>query len=110
MSLWSRILGRLRATDTGAVGSELSELWDETAVRRHERVMIPADDIFHLRWLSSWNSLLGTSRIGLYREAIGLSIAQTSQAARLAGNGARPSGVFETTAKLSKDVIDRLKE
>src|SRR5260370_40238445 len=31
MSLWSRILGRLRAKDTGAVGSELSELWDETA-------------------------------------------------------------------------------
>lgn len=81
----------------------------ELAVLKDEPIMIPSADVFHLRWMSSWNSLIGLSRIGLMRESIGLSIAQTNQAARLAGNGARPGGILSTPQKLSQDVIDRLR-
>jgi HK97 family phage portal protein len=69
---------------------------------------VPAGDVFHLRWLSS-NSLVGVSRIALAREAIGLALAQEGHAARLAGNGARPSGVLKIKSKLTEEAARRLK-
>jgi HK97 family phage portal protein len=71
-------------------------------------LMIPAEDMLHLRWLT-FNGLVGLSRIGLARDTIGLSLAQQEHASRLFGNGARPGGVLRTDKKLSQDVIDRLK-
>jgi HK97 family phage portal protein len=81
----------------------------EMAVLREMPMMIPAEDVLHIRWLSNWNSLLGVSRVGLMREAIGLAMAQEQLAARVAGTGARPSGVLQTDKKLGDDVIDRLR-
>jgi HK97 family phage portal protein len=81
----------------------------EMAVLRDLPILIHSDDMFHLRWLSTWNSLLGSSRIGLIREAVGLAMSQEIQAARLAGTGARPGGVLQTDKRLSKEVAERIK-
>jgi len=80
----------------------------EMAVLKDLPIMIHSDDILHIKWLSNWNSLLGVSRIGLMREAIGLAMAQEQHAGNFARQAARPSGVLQTDRKLSKEVIDRL--
>jgi HK97 family phage portal protein len=59
----------------------------EMAILRDEPLMIPAEDIFHLRWMALDNSLYGASRIGLAREAIGLALSQAG--ARRAAIGQR---------------------
>lgn len=81
----------------------------ELAVLRDLPMMIPAEDMFHLRWMAGSNTLLGLSRIGLMREAVGLSMSQERMASSVAGSGARPGGVLQTDKKLSTEVIDRLK-
>jgi HK97 family phage portal protein len=79
------------------------------AVLKDVPLMVPEEDIFHLRWLS-FNSLSGISRIGAARESIALALAQQEHAARLASNGARPGGVLTTDKKLSLDAAQRLKD
>jgi HK97 family phage portal protein len=81
----------------------------EMAVLGSLPLMIHHEDMFHLKWMSSWNSLFGTPRISLMVEAIGLGIGQEKLSAGLIGAGARPSGALQTDAKLSKEVIDRTK-
>jgi HK97 family phage portal protein len=81
----------------------------ETAVLREFGLMIPSDDLVHLRWAASANSLIGLSPITLAAEAVGLAMAQETHAATLAGNGARPSGILTTDKRLTKDVATRLK-
>jgi HK97 family phage portal protein len=80
----------------------------ETAVLKDMPLLIAADDMLHIRWLSTWSSLLGSSRIGLMREAVGLAMSQETHQAQFSANGARPSGVLTTDKTLSKDAIDRL--
>lgn len=70
--------------------------------------LIPADDIMHLRWLSL-NGLIALSRIGLTREAIGLSLAQEEQAALMLANGMRTPIVLETDKRMSDPVYERFK-
>lgn len=81
----------------------------EMAVLRNVPWMIPSEDVLHLRSLSTWNSLLGTSRVAMMREAIGLAMSQEEQSARFAGSGARPSGILTTDQKLSPEVKEQLK-
>ena len=71
-------------------------------------LLIPQEDVFHLKDLSA-DGLVGTSPISLAREAIGLSLAQEQQYARLMGSGARPSGVLSTTSELSDEVVARIR-
>lgn len=80
----------------------------ETAVMSSFPLMIPAEDIFHLRWAASSVTLVGLSPIGLARETIGLALGQEMHAAKLIGNGARPSGVLQTDKKLSESSADKL--
>lgn len=80
----------------------------ELAVLRNEPLLIPYDDVFHLKDLSA-NGLIGQSRISLAREAIALSLGQEQQYARLMGNGSRPSGMLTTEQKLTKEAAERLK-
>jgi HK97 family phage portal protein len=82
----------------------------ETAVLQSMPMMISAEDILHVRWLSNWSSLIGVSRIGLIRESVGLAMAQERHQSNFAANGARPSGVLQTGQKLTQPVIDRLVE
>lgn len=79
----------------------------EMAVLRSEPLLIPAEDIFHLKALTL-NGLLGLSPISMARESIGLAIAQEQLASRWAGNSAKPSGVLQTDQKLSPDAAKRL--
>jgi HK97 family phage portal protein len=79
------------------------------AVLRGEPLAIPAEDMLHVRDLS-FNTLLGASTIGLAKDTLGLSMAQTQQMARWAGNGARPSGVLTTDKSLSPAAATRMKE
>lgn len=71
-------------------------------------LMIPADDMLHVRWMSLDNSLLGASRIGLAREAIGLALSQQELAGRMAANNTNIGGVLSTEQKLSEDAAKRL--
>lgn len=82
----------------------------EMAVLHDLPVLIANEDMLHARWLSQWNSLLGVSRVGLMREAIGLGMSQEAHSAGLMGKGARPSGVLHTDGKLSDTAISHLKQ
>lgn len=81
----------------------------ETAVLEHEPLMIPAEDILHLRWMALDNSLYGASRIGLGREAIGLALSQQELSGRLSANNTNLGGVLTTDQKLTKDAAERLR-
>jgi HK97 family phage portal protein len=72
-------------------------------------VAIPGEDMFHLRD-ATLNTLVGGARIVLAREAIGLAMSQEAQAARWAGNGARPSGILQSDKPLTLEVAKRLKD
>ena len=80
----------------------------QMAVLRHEPMLIPSRDIFHMKGLSS-NGLMGMSPISMNREAIGLALAQEQQAARWMGNGAKPSGILTTDQRLNTESYDRAK-
>jgi HK97 family phage portal protein len=82
-------------------------LW-QIAMLRDFPVAIPAEDMLHLRGLS-FNSLVGVSKIGLARDAIGLGMGLEQQASRWMGSGARPSGVLESPTKLTDSAAKRLK-
>lgn len=84
-----------------------SGLWLMAALGE-SAVAVPEEDVFHLRDLS-FNALLGVSRTGLARDAIGLAMSQEQQAARWAGNGARPAGILQTEKKLTPETAMRLK-
>lgn len=70
--------------------------------------LISADDMLHLRWMTQ-NSVLGLSRIGLARDAIGLSLALEEFSSTLFASGARPGGVLATDKKLSDETFARIK-
>lgn len=74
----------------------------ETAQLRELPLMIPYDDVLHLKGLSA-NGLTGLSPISMEREAIGLAIAQEQTASYFANHAARPSGVLSTDQKLTPE-------
>lgn len=79
----------------------------QTYQLRNLPMMIPAEDVFHLRGLS-FNSLYGVSTISVARDAIGVAMGLEQQAARFMSNGARPSGVLTTDKKLTPEASSRL--
>ncbi|MFG1282272.1 phage portal protein [Xanthobacter autotrophicus] len=60
---------------------------------------LPAADIIHLR------SPFGRSPVSLARESIGLSLTLERHAAKLFGNGSRPSGMVSFKDKMTPDAI-----
>jgi HK97 family phage portal protein len=82
----------------------------EMAVLRDEPLLIPSRDMLHLRWLSQSNSLLGSSRLTMVRESIGLSIGLEEHQARFVGQGAHTAGVLSTDEKFaSKEARDQVR-
>lgn len=71
-------------------------------------LMIPADDMFHLRDVT-FNMLSGISSLGVARDSLGVAMGLTQQQARFMANGARPSGVLQTPKTLSVDAAERLR-
>jgi HK97 family phage portal protein len=100
VSLWEAPGGDLfyRVTPTGL--HLMAELRDQP-------FLIPSADMLHIRGFSL-NGLLGSSRIMLAREAVGLAIAQEQTCVRWMGQGARPSGSFTTDQKLNEATAKRL--
>ena len=80
----------------------------ELAVLKDQPLLIPYEDVFHLKDLSA-DGLVGTSPIALAREAIALSLGQEQQYARLMGSGARPSGVLTTDQRLTDTAASRIR-
>lgn len=73
----------------------------EMAVLRDQPLMIPAEDMLHLRWLSQFNSLLGSSRLTMIRESVGLAMGMEEHQARFVGQGARTGGILSTEQKFA---------
>lgn len=69
--------------------------------------LIAADDVLHVRGLST-DGLMGISRIGMGRDAIGLSLALERFCSSLFARGARPGGVYKTKGKLGDVAFKRL--
>ena len=83
----------------------------EMAMLREHPLLIPSADMFHLRWLPMYNSLLGSSRLSLVRELLGLGIGLEEHQARFVGQGARTGGVLSTDQKFaSKEIREQLRE
>ena len=70
---------------------------------------IPRRDIFHLRG-PSWDTASGLDCVRLARDAIGLSIATEEYQSKLHGNGGKPGGILTTSAQLSPDAMQRVRE
>lgn len=66
-------------------------------------------DIIHIRAPLSLNGVSGVSPIQAAREAIGLSLTLEQHAARLFGNGARPSGILKFPIRLDGATTQRIK-
>lgn len=81
----------------------------ELYVLRDEPLLIPAEDMLHLKGLTM-NGLLGLSPISMAREAIGLAIAQEQVASRWAGNSAQPRGILTTEQRLTPEAAKRMAE
>ncbi len=80
----------------------------DMAVLASQPILVPQEDVLHLRWLSQYNSLLGSSRITLARESVGLAMGLEQHQARFAGAGARPSGILSMEKKLTKEAKEAL--
>jgi HK97 family phage portal protein len=80
----------------------------QTAILRTEPLMVPEDDVFHLRDLG-FNMLVGLSRIQIARDSFGVAMGLEQQAARFMNNGARPAGVLQTDKLLSEPAAARLR-
>ncbi|WP_296583003.1 phage portal protein [Xanthobacter sp.] len=64
----------------------------------------PAANIIHLR------SPFGRSPVTLARESIGLALTLDAHAARLFGNGAKPSGLLSLKGRATPEAIKRIRE
>lgn len=82
---------------------------DGTAAYRYRGDVLRADQVLHLRGLSS-DGYIGLSPIGMMREAIGLSLATEGHGARLFSSGARPSGILEHPGSLGPEAAKSLRE
>lgn len=82
----------------------------DIAMLRSVPLMVPSEDVLHVRWFSLHNSLYGASRIQLARDGLGLALAQQELAGRLAANNTNLGGVLTTDQKLGKEVAERLKK
>jgi HK97 family phage portal protein len=79
-----------------------------SAILAGQPLMIPEDDVFHLRNLG-FNMLAGLSLISIARDSFGVALGLEQQAARFMANGARPSGVLQTSKQLSEPAATRLR-
>lgn len=73
------------------------------------RSIIPRANMWHTRG-RAWAMHEGMNPIRLARESIGLALAAENHSAQLFGNGARPSGVLSTEAKLTTDQLDQIRK
>lgn len=73
------------------------------------RIAFRQEEILHVPAFG-FDGLVGYSRIGLARNAIGLSIAAEKYGSKMFANDARPSVLFKTTKTMDKDTKQELRE
>lgn len=73
------------------------------------QVIFKDTEIWHLRGRSD-DGVYGLNPIQLAMQALGLALAEEEHAARVFGNGARPSGVFEYPGEVSDEMRDNILE
>lgn len=66
-------------------------------------------DMLHLRG-PSWDTAKGLDCVRLARDAIGLSIATEEYQSKLHANGGKPGGILSTSAQLSPEAMQRVRE
>lgn len=71
---------------------------------------IPREDILHIRWLTSPQSLRGISPIAAQKTILGLALAMDKYLAQWYGEGGTPSSVLETDKPLSREAQVNLRE
>lgn len=71
---------------------------------RLQGVPLRSADVIHLK------SPFGRAPLNLARESVGLALTLDAHAARLFGNGARPSGVLTVKGKTTPEAVRRIKE
>lgn len=81
----------------------------ENAILRDVPLMIPDDEIVHVRGLTL-DGIVGLSPLAQIREAIGIAIAGEAMSASMMANGAQPGGVLKHPQRLSQQAADRLRE
>jgi len=67
-------------------------------------------DVLHIPAFIDGDGITGVSPVQMAREAIGVALALEAHAARLFGNGARPSGILKFSKKLDPETIKRIRE
>lgn len=65
--------------------------------------------VMHLRG-PSWDTAKGLDCVRLARDAIGLSIATEEYQSKLHANGGKPGGILSTSAQLSPEAMQRVRE
>jgi HK97 family phage portal protein len=92
------------------------ELWYVTSIKRRDsrgrvadttEVKIPAEDIIHIRGLSS-DGISGVDIFDLIREALGIPLAAREYEARFFGQGGNQSGVLMIPGRIRKDRQEKL--
>jgi HK97 family phage portal protein len=109
-----RVGGRVRELirlDPRAVTVEVDDATGEPRYRVAEgstQRLYAMADVLHVAAPFSHNGITGVSVIEHAREAIGLALVLERHAARLFGNGARPSGVLSVAGRLTTEAAQRL--
>jgi HK97 family phage portal protein len=105
--IWAERVAIYESPDGGIFYHVTRQGLHEVALLRDLPQRIPSDDIIHWKWLPSVNSLFGSSRVYLARQAIGLALSMEEHAARIFGNGAKPSMVITSEKTIGANLEER---
>ena len=72
-------------------------------------IMIPAERIWHQKYLPQGSGLIGATPITLARNAIGVSLSQLKMSSSMAKSGAKLSGVIKHPKRMRKGTADRVR-
>lgn len=108
-----RVDGEIRELvrlDPTGIAVETDQLTREPLYRTSgtDRRYLDRRDLIHIR-APSLDGVSGASPVQQAREAIGLALVMEQHAAKLFGNGARPSGLLKFKGKLNADSAARIK-
>ena len=79
-------------------------------VYKVNHVVVPAEDIIHLRWMTLPGGIVGLSPIEYAAQAMGIALAAEAYGSRFFAQGATLSGVLQTDQTLTKETAKRIAE
>ena len=81
----------------------VARLWNGEVEYRFNGRVVPNQDVFHVRYLSVADGLVGLNPVEYLRNSLGLARAQDLYGAAWFQNSAMPSGVIQTPGELDED-------